>query len=81
MDTGDNPNRSLLVYFSLCAMQPIKQPAYLIIRQGNRWTDVFRLENDQSLVVGRASSNEIPVADERASRRHAEILPCLNPGP
>ena len=73
MDTGDNPNRSLLVYFSLCAMQPIKQPAYLIIRQGNRWTDVFRLENDQSLVVGRASSNEIPVADERASRRHAEI--------
>ena len=55
-------------------MQPIKQPAYLIIRQGNRWTDVFRLENDQSLVVGRASSNEIPVADERASRRHAEII-------
>jgi Nif-specific regulatory protein len=74
MDTGDNPNRSLLVYFSLCAMQPIIQPAYLIIRQGNRWTDVFRLENDQSLVVGRASSNEISVADERASRRHAEII-------
>jgi len=55
-------------------MQPNNQPAYLIIRQGNRWTDVFRLENNQSLVVGRASSNEIPVADERASRRHAEIF-------
>jgi Nif-specific regulatory protein len=55
-------------------MQPNKQSAYLIIRQGNRWTDVFRLENNQSLVVGRASSNEIPVADERASRRHAEIF-------
>jgi len=74
MDTGEYPNRSPLVYFSLCAMQPNNQPAYLIIRQGNRWTDVFRLENNQSLVVGRASSNEIPVADERASRRHAEIF-------
>ena len=55
-------------------MQQNKQAAYLIIRQGNRWTDVFRMENSQSLVIGRASSNDIPVADERASRRHAEIF-------
>ena len=54
-------------------MQPNNQSAYLIIRQGNRWTDVFRLESSQKLIVGRASSNEIPVSDERASRRHAEI--------
>lgn len=54
-------------------MQPNRHSAYLIIRQGNRWTDVFRLEGGQRLVIGRASSNEIPVADERASRRHAEI--------
>jgi Nif-specific regulatory protein len=74
MDMGENPNRSLLVYFSLCEMQPNNQSAYLIIRQGNRWTDVFRLEINQTLVVGRASSNEISVADERASRRHAEIF-------
>ena len=71
---GGNPNRSPLVYFSLCTMQPNNQSAYLIIRQGNRWTDVFRLETCQTLVVGRASSNEIPVSDERASRRHAEIF-------
>lgn len=55
-------------------MQPNTRSAYLIIRQGNRWTDVFRLEMGQSLVIGRASSNEIPIADERASRRHAEVF-------
>jgi transcriptional regulator with GAF, ATPase, and Fis domain len=55
-------------------MQPNSRSAYLIIRQGNRWSDVFRLEKGRSLVIGRASSNEIPVADERASRRHAEVF-------
>ncbi|MBU6175785.1 MAG: FHA domain-containing protein, partial [Planctomycetes bacterium] len=55
-------------------MQPNNSSAYLIIRQGKRWTDVFRLEPGRPLVVGRASSNEIPVADERSSRRHAEIF-------
>ncbi len=54
-------------------MQPNNSSAYLIIRQGNRWTDVFRLEPGHPLIIGRASSNEIPVADERCSRRHAEI--------
>lgn len=55
-------------------MQPNNSSAYLIIRQGHRWTDVFRLEPSRPLIVGRASSNEIPVADERSSRRHAEIF-------
>ena len=68
-----SPSPQTLVYFSLFAMQPNRHSAYLIIRQGNRWTDVFRLEGGQTLVIGRASSNEIPVPDERASRRHAEI--------
>ncbi|MBU6236951.1 MAG: sigma 54-interacting transcriptional regulator [Planctomycetes bacterium] len=54
-------------------MQPNSTSAYLIIRQGNRWSDVFRLEKGVRLVVGRASSNAIPVPDERASRKHAEI--------
>lgn len=54
-------------------MQPNNSSAYLIIRQGHRWTDVFRLEAGRPLIIGRASSNEIPVADERSSRRHAEV--------
>jgi transcriptional regulator with GAF, ATPase, and Fis domain len=55
-------------------MQPNNSSAYLIIRQGQRWTDVFRLEPGRPLIIGRASSNEIPVADERSSRRHAEVF-------
>ena len=55
-------------------MQPNNSSAYLIIRQGYRWTDVFRLESGRPLIIGRASSNEIPIADERSSRRHAEIF-------
>jgi Nif-specific regulatory protein len=54
-------------------MQQDNSSAYLIIRQGNRWTDVFRLEAGRPLIIGRASSNEIPIADERSSRRHAEV--------
>lgn len=54
-------------------MQQDNSSAYLIIRQGTRWTDVFRLEAGRPLIIGRASSNEIPVADERSSRRHAEV--------
>ena len=60
--------------FNSPAMQPNNSSAYLIIRQGHRWTDVFRLEPGHPLVLGRASSNEIPIADERSSRRHAEIF-------
>ena len=55
-------------------MQPNNSSAYLIIRQGHRWTDVFRLEPTRPLIIGRASSNEIPIADERSSRRHAEVF-------
>ncbi len=54
-------------------MQQDNSSAYLIIRQGTRWTDVFRLEAGRPLIIGRASSNEIPIADERSSRRHAEV--------
>jgi transcriptional regulator with GAF, ATPase, and Fis domain len=54
-------------------MQPNNPSAYLIIRQGSRWTDIFRLIPGKPLIIGRASSNEIPVADERSSRKHAEI--------
>lgn len=55
-------------------MQQNTKPAYLIIRQGARWTDVFRMDATRPLIAGRASSNEIPIADERSSRRHAEFF-------
>ncbi len=47
--------------------------AYLVISQGSRWTDIFRLQKDVSVVIGRSSDNQIVIRDDRASRRHAEI--------
>ncbi len=56
-------------------MQQTTPQAYLIIRLGNSWTDVLRLQPDQTVVVGRSSENQIVVRDERVSRKHAEVSP------
>lgn len=48
--------------------------AYLVIREGNKWTDVFRLVPGRTVTIGRAATNQIVVKDERASRNHAEIF-------
>lgn len=48
--------------------------AYLVIREGSKWTDVFRLVDGESVTVGRAPTNAIVVKDERCSRNHAEIF-------
>lgn len=55
-------------------MQQTSISAYLIIRQGGRWNDVFRLQPDTPLVIGRSSQNQIVIPDERCSRQHAEIV-------
>lgn len=48
--------------------------AYLVIREGSKWTDVFRLVEGESITVGRAPTNAIVVKDERCSRNHAEVF-------
>src|SRR6185369_7918548 len=48
--------------------------AYLVIREGPKWTDVFRLVAGQSVTIGRAPTSQIVVKDERCSRTHAEIF-------
>ena len=48
--------------------------AYLVIREGSKWTDVFRLISGQSVTIGRAPTNQIVIKDERCSRNHAEIF-------
>jgi transcriptional regulator with GAF, ATPase, and Fis domain len=48
--------------------------AYLVIREGAKWTDVFRLTPGRTVTIGRASTNQIVIKDERASRNHAEIF-------
>ena len=49
--------------------------AYLVIELGNRWTDVLRLQPEQTVVVGRSSECQIVVKDERVSRKHASFSP------
>ena len=49
--------------------------AYLVIREGSKWTDVFRLLQGESVTIGRAPTNRIVVKDERCSRNHSEVFP------
>ncbi len=48
--------------------------AYLVIREGSKWTDVYRLVPGESVTIGRAPTNHIVTKDERCSRHHAEIF-------
>ena len=48
--------------------------AYLVIREGAKWTDVFRLIPGQTVTIGRAPTNQIVIKDERCSRCHAEVF-------
>ena len=48
--------------------------AYLVIREGSKWSDVFRLVPGQTVTIGRAPTNQIVLKDERCSRCHAEVF-------
>ncbi len=48
--------------------------AYLVVREGPKWTDVFRLIEGRTVTIGRAPTNQIVVKDERCSRYHAEVF-------
>ncbi|MGA2031879.1 MAG: sigma 54-interacting transcriptional regulator [Thermoguttaceae bacterium] len=50
------------------------QLAYLVIREGNKWSDVFRLVPGQTVTVGRAPTNCVVIKDERCSRNHVELF-------
>ena len=58
-------------------MSSVAQPAmlaYLVIREGTKWTDVFRLIPGQAATIGRAPTNQVVIKDERCSRAHAEVF-------
>ncbi len=44
-----------------------------MLRSAGRWSDVFRLSPPAEAVIGRASSNQIAIRSDQASRRHARI--------
>ena len=47
---------------------------YLVTREGNKWTDVYRLVPGETMTIGRIPTNRIVIKDERCSRRHAEVF-------
>ena len=71
---GSLVDRSFGGCFAASAESPVSELAYLVIREGSKWTDVFRLVPGQSVTIGRAPTNQIVVQDERCSRTHAELF-------
>ena len=48
--------------------------AYLVIRDGKKWSDVFRLIPGRTVTIGRSPNAQIVIKDDQASRQHAEIF-------
>lgn len=48
--------------------------AYLVIRDGTKWSDVFRLIPGRTITIGRSPTCQIVVREEQASRQHAELF-------
>ena len=48
--------------------------AYLVIRDGQKWSDVFRLVPGRTVTIGRSPTNQIVIREDKASRLHAEIF-------
>lgn len=47
---------------------------YLVVREGMKWRDVYRLAPGQTITVGRAPTNRIVLNDEVCSRQHCEVF-------
>lgn len=47
---------------------------YLVVRQGNKWRDVYRLTPGQVMTIGRAPTNRLVLRDEVCSRNHCEVF-------
>ncbi|HMO14928.1 MAG TPA: sigma 54-interacting transcriptional regulator [Pirellulaceae bacterium] len=48
--------------------------AYLVIREGTKWSDVFRLIPGRTVTIGRSPTCQIVIREDQASRQHAEIF-------
>ncbi|VAX42010.1 two-component system response regulator (Ntr family) [hydrothermal vent metagenome] len=51
-----------------------KDVAYLVVREGSTWRDVFRLTPGQVTTIGRAPTNRVVLRDDICSRNHCEIF-------
>ena len=53
---------------------PARAGAYLVLREGVQWRDVYRLVEGHCVTIGREASNRVVLADDQCSRRHCEIF-------
>jgi Nif-specific regulatory protein len=51
---------------------------FLVTRVNGVWEEVYALRPDHSVTIGRGSGNEIPVYDEKCSRRHCQLRYTTN---
>jgi transcriptional regulator with GAF, ATPase, and Fis domain/pSer/pThr/pTyr-binding forkhead associated (FHA) protein len=58
-------------------MPPTPAPSYLVIRDPAGDRRVQPLVEERRVTIGRAPTNQIVIADERASRQHAEVFPTV----
>jgi len=61
----------------MTSKNPLKSPtniAYLVIRDGKKWSDVLKLIPGKTVTIGRSPNSQIVIKDEQASRQHAEIF-------
>src|SRR6202008_2543119 len=52
----------------------VSELPYLVIREGGKWSDVFRLVPGQATTIGRAPTSQIVLKDDRCSRNHVEVF-------
>jgi len=50
-----------------------EREAYLVAREGGSWCEVHKLAPGSKMTVGRDAGSRIVLADEKCSRRHAEV--------
>ena len=58
----------------MSADPPRPPTAYLATRGGAGWRDLYRLDPATATTIGRATDCRVTLADERASRTHAELF-------
>lgn len=47
--------------------------AFLIVMDGDKWRDVYRLSPSEPFSIGRAPTNRVVLTDEKCSRNHCQI--------
>lgn len=65
--------RQIKSSFRMASHSTRSEQAYVVLTDGVRWRDVYRLVQGHTLAIGRESTNQVSLDDHRCSRRHCEL--------